>query len=90
MNNYFIEVVQNLNILPWNPDDNSENQALESISDIIQRYDLHPSIIRIKEKYEVKEAFLSKNKSLSESMRRLVNLIQRKWQLKMIYLQKYL
>ena len=57
MNNYFVEVVGELNILPWKSDDVSNNETLEDISSIIKKYDSHPSILKIKETYKVTDNF---------------------------------
>ena len=55
INNFFINVVENLGISPWNH--GTEINGSIEIIHIIQKYETHPSVIKIKEYYNVQESF---------------------------------
>ena len=52
-NDYFGSIVENLNLESWNEDSNSNSviNHRKNVNDIIQKYNNHPSIEIIKEKY---------------------------------------
>ena len=56
LNNLFVEAVDNLAIEPFTTV-NEDDISSENISEIDKNYELHPSIIKIKENVEIKEKF---------------------------------
>ena len=59
LNNYFIDAVQNLEIEKFNLDNNliGFNNIDEKIDDIIEKYQSHPSILKIKENVKLDTKF---------------------------------
>ena len=55
LNNFFIEAVENLGIEPFEV--NIGNTCSDEIDDILKQYELHPSIIKIKENVIIGEQF---------------------------------
>ena len=58
MNNYFIEAVTNLEIEPF--EINTQNicsDQIDQLEEIFKQYELHPSILKIKEKITIDEQF---------------------------------
>ena len=63
LNTFFIEVVENLEIEEFLPDNNDDHESVmpqkveERIDFIIKKYDSHPSILKIKENVKLEERF---------------------------------
>ena len=57
LNNFFVEAVESLEIEPFAPD--LENNETINIDDIINKYEPHPSILKIKENVRWKISFYS-------------------------------
>ena len=60
LNNFFVEAVENLDIEPFTIV-NENDISSENINEIAKNYELHPSIIKIKENVEIKEKFKFRN-----------------------------
>ena len=56
LNSYFITTVDNLDIEPFTVSNTGESHE-KSVKEIIQDYDSHPSIQKIKEHFGVNETF---------------------------------
>jgi len=82
INDYFTKIVDDLNIPPWNSDENSldENSLKENLnlSEIKQKYALHPSIVQIKNEYKVTEPFSFIELQNEEIQERIANLDRNK------------
>ena len=63
LNNFFIDTVDDLEIEPFV---NDVNIFSENVPEIIKRYENHPSIIKIKEKVQIKDTFVFKDIKSSE------------------------
>ena len=50
INDYFTQIVDDLDILPWSSNEDFQKETL-TLSEIIQKYASHPSIIKIKDTY---------------------------------------
>ena len=49
MNHYFIDVIENLDIEPFIEQTANDDNTLNSIKDIVKKYNQHPSILKIKQ-----------------------------------------
>ena len=65
MNNYFIEAVQNLDIEEFNCDTEHDTQ-LDVIDDILEKYKLHPSILKIKANVKTEIKFKFRDTTVDE------------------------
>ena len=58
LNNFFIDAVENLGIKPFEVNKgNAYSDAIDEIDEILNQYELHPSILKIKENITVNEQF---------------------------------
>ena len=58
LNNYFVDVIENLDILPFIEDNEIETNTCHVIDTIVSKYKNHPSILKIKEYVNITEQFL--------------------------------
>ena len=56
-NNYFVDIVENLDIEPFIVENEIEIHCSDPIDDIVKKYSKHPSIIKIKEYVTIEEKF---------------------------------
>ena len=71
LNNFFIESVENLDIIPFS---HTSSDSLKSVSEIIKEYEFHPSIMKIKEIFNVREVFTFHETSSQEIKQKIDNL----------------
>ena len=57
MNNYFIEAVENLGINKFVSEEVTNEKDSSHITDVIKKYEKHPSIVKIKQNFVVEEPF---------------------------------
>ena len=75
LNNFFIDTVDDLEIEPFV---NDVNIFSENVPEIIKRYENHPSIIKIKEKVQIKDTFVFKDIKSSEIKQKIDRLNPKK------------
>ena len=56
-NNHFSEIVEKLNTFKWPSNETYENMYNEKLTNIIKKFDNHPSIMKIKSKCAIQENF---------------------------------
>ena len=56
-NNHFSEIVEKLNTFKWPSNETYENMHNEKLTNIIKKFDNHPSIMKIKSKCAIQENF---------------------------------
>ena len=57
MNHYFIDVIENLDIEPFIRQTANDDNTLNSIKDIVKKYNQHPSILKIKQYVTIDDKF---------------------------------
>ena len=57
LNNHFSETVEKLNTFEWPSNEKYENMHNEKRTTVIKKFENHPSIMKIKSKYAIKEKF---------------------------------
>ena len=94
LNNYFIDVIKNLDIEHYNEIMDNEyigsNNGRKEIETIVTKYKKHPSILKIKEHIKVTEKFTFSKPTPKELDVHLISLDPKKLQWKTTYLLKFL
>ena len=57
LNNYFVDVIENLDITPFIEETYPQTHLCDPIEDIVKKYSNHPSITKIKEHVTIEEFF---------------------------------
>ena len=78
LNDFFIESIEKLKIEPFTKSGPNDKTTSKSISEIIDQYNLHPSIKKIREYYDVKEVFHFHNMTSQEFKQKINNLDTKK------------
>ena len=66
MNNFFIDVIENLDIEHFAEESTNEMIPPDSIENIVKQYSKHPSIIKLKDYVTIEETFSCKNINCNE------------------------
>ena len=94
LNNYFIDVIENLEIEHYNEIMDNEyigsNNERKEIETIITKYKNHPSILKIKDNIKITEKFTFSKPTSNELDVHLISLDPKKLQWKTTYLLKFL
>ena len=74
MNNYFIDAVDSLGVVPYLDENDNNIYSRNKIDMIVSKYVIHPSILKIKEYINVKETFTFSKTTYNELQNKLLKL----------------